>query len=91
MRFVKQFLLAAPLVFFTAYLNSAASCECGTHSGGITAYTVSGTGCCSGDVIYRNQSGLGLYRLLSRRLAALLKTLPGSGQARLSAPYQPPR
>ena len=51
MRFIKPLLIAAPLLFCTAYLNSATSCECGTHSGGITAYTVSGTGCCSGSVI----------------------------------------
>lgn len=51
MRLVLKLLLAIPFIFFTNHLSSAISCECGTHSGGITAYTVSGTGCCSSAVL----------------------------------------
>lgn len=51
MRFVKPLLIVAPLLFASSYLNSAKNCECGTHEDGITAYAVSGAGCCSSPVI----------------------------------------
>jgi hypothetical protein len=53
-------------------LSAATSCECGEHITGITAYTVSGTDCCSSSIapdtigfFYEYEDQGGVWRLIN--------------------------
>lgn len=47
---MKKLLLSITFIAFTGLAEAAdpTRCECGAHASGITAYTVTGSGCCDG-------------------------------------------
>lgn len=48
MNLLKKMGLLFVLVIIPYFTYSAKNCECGKQSTGVTSYTVSGGGCCSG-------------------------------------------
>lgn len=72
----KLILFIAMYVTFAFNLSAIKNCECGSHSTAITAYSVSGDGCCSsstvgmGQIHYYEQNEAGTWQLIRSELVA---------------------